>query len=359
MATLKDIAEAAGISIGTVDRIIHKRGRYSEETAEKVRRIIDELNYSPNIHARGLKKTRNYSFAAVIPEEYQDSNYWKLVADGVKRASNELSPFCSRVKIYHFDRYSSESCLKALSSALKSGCDGILIAPVIPGAVQDMLEEAEVPFLFIDTDIPDEKKRVVYIGQDSYRGGVLSGKLMSMMINCRKLHDTDYLLIIEPPGSNYHLKSRIEGFRFYIEQNCPSLRIGQVKTDTDDESRFHAEIAAVLNKTDNPPCGIYSANSSVYYLASYLEKLGGSFVDIPVIGYDLIPGKERFVETEVINFILTQQPEEQAYMGIMMLYDVLVLNKKAESEVIIPLNIITKENLHTFRKENSDTEANK
>ena len=91
MPTIKDIAEAVGVSIGTVDRIIHKRGRYSEKTAEKVRRVMEEMNYTPNIHARGLKKTRHINFAAVIPHAGQDSGYWELVIRGINHAAAELS----------------------------------------------------------------------------------------------------------------------------------------------------------------------------------------------------------------------------------------------------------------------------
>ena len=49
-----------------------------------------------------------------------------------------------------------------------------------------------------------------------------------------------------------------------------------------------------------------------------------------------------------IDFILTQQPREQGYRGIMMLYDEVVLNKRVQKELPIPLNIITRENLSTF-----------
>ena len=121
MATIKDIAEAVGVSIGTVDRILHKRGRYSEETAEKVRKVMVELNYTPNIHARGLKKTKSYSFAAVIPRHYQDGGYWQLVEEGIQRASRTLGSYGSRVHIFPFDRYSSSSCLSALEEALACG----------------------------------------------------------------------------------------------------------------------------------------------------------------------------------------------------------------------------------------------
>lgn len=49
-----DIAEMAGVSVGTVDRVIHNRGRVSEENEKKVRAILEKANYQPNLMARSL-----------------------------------------------------------------------------------------------------------------------------------------------------------------------------------------------------------------------------------------------------------------------------------------------------------------
>ena len=78
MATIKDIAERAGISIGTVDRIIHNRGRFSSDTAEKVRRIMEDLNYKPNVMARHLSQSKQYRVGVLLPHPDQDSGYWTL-----------------------------------------------------------------------------------------------------------------------------------------------------------------------------------------------------------------------------------------------------------------------------------------
>ncbi len=67
MATLKDIAEKAGVSIGTVDRIMHNRGRFSPETAEKVRRIMEELDYRPNLMARHLSRSAECRIGLFLP----------------------------------------------------------------------------------------------------------------------------------------------------------------------------------------------------------------------------------------------------------------------------------------------------
>ena len=49
---IKDIARLAGVSIGTVDRVLHERGEVAEKTREKVKQILKETNYSPNVMAQ-------------------------------------------------------------------------------------------------------------------------------------------------------------------------------------------------------------------------------------------------------------------------------------------------------------------
>jgi len=49
---IKDIAEKAGCSIGTVDRVIHNRGRVAKPVRDRILEIIRELNYKPNVNAR-------------------------------------------------------------------------------------------------------------------------------------------------------------------------------------------------------------------------------------------------------------------------------------------------------------------
>ncbi|MBP3217878.1 MAG: LacI family DNA-binding transcriptional regulator, partial [Lachnospiraceae bacterium] len=48
MVSIKDIAEKAGVSRGTVDRVLHERGRVSEETAQRIRALAEEMDYSPS-----------------------------------------------------------------------------------------------------------------------------------------------------------------------------------------------------------------------------------------------------------------------------------------------------------------------
>ncbi len=49
--TIKDIARMAGVSAGTVDRVLHNRGDVSASSGEKVRKVLDEIDYHPNMFA--------------------------------------------------------------------------------------------------------------------------------------------------------------------------------------------------------------------------------------------------------------------------------------------------------------------
>ncbi len=353
MATIKDIAEAVGVSIGTVDRILHERGRYSEKTAEKVRNAMKELNYTPNIHARGLKQTKKYTFAALIPRQDQDGGYWELVQEGIERAAQTLESYGSRVCIFSFDRYSQKSFRDAFCRAVNSEAEGLLIAPVRPDDTRNMLGTVSLPYLFIDSDIPGMTGQIAYIGQDSLQSGILSGRLMNLLLSSRTLSsDQPDVLVVDPPGSNSHLKSRMEGFRQSLKAAWPQAELFQIKEESDNEEDFHRYLGEYFENFSPEkawkPDGIFVANSSVYYVASFLEKRGAEYTDIPLIGYDLLPGREGMITNGVIDFILTQQPEEQGYRGIIMLYDNLILKQDVAEEVITPLNIITRENLPTF-----------
>ena len=65
--TIKDIARMAGVSAGTVDRVLHNRGDVSPVSQEKVRRVLDEIDYQPNMFAIALARKKRYRFVCLIP----------------------------------------------------------------------------------------------------------------------------------------------------------------------------------------------------------------------------------------------------------------------------------------------------
>src|SRR5512137_651323 len=111
--TLKEIAEAAGVSIGTVDRVLHGRGRVSPETRAAVERIVAGSGYKPNPLAKHLKRGKGYAFLVVAPEAADDEGYWGLARRGVASAAAALAPFGVTVEFRAFERYAAGAAAAA------------------------------------------------------------------------------------------------------------------------------------------------------------------------------------------------------------------------------------------------------
>lgn len=64
---IKDIAALSGVSVGTVDRVLHNRPNVSKPAREKVEKALKEMNYQPNMYASALAYNRSYIFFCILP----------------------------------------------------------------------------------------------------------------------------------------------------------------------------------------------------------------------------------------------------------------------------------------------------
>ena len=64
---IKDIAERAGVSVGTVDRVLHNRPNVSKKALEKVNKALEEMDYKPNMYASALAYNKSYTFTSCCP----------------------------------------------------------------------------------------------------------------------------------------------------------------------------------------------------------------------------------------------------------------------------------------------------
>ena len=74
--TIKDIAKLAEVSAGTVDRVLHNRGKVSEIKRKKVEAVLKDINYEPNLIAKTLKNNRVFQLVAILPYAHTDE-YWQ------------------------------------------------------------------------------------------------------------------------------------------------------------------------------------------------------------------------------------------------------------------------------------------
>ncbi|MFA6751968.1 MAG: LacI family DNA-binding transcriptional regulator, partial [Fermentimonas sp.] len=85
---IKDIAKMAGVSAGTVDRVLHNRGNVSDEARKAVEKVIEEVDYKPNMHVSSISLKRRYKIAVTTPQ-FSSGAYWESIHNGIRHALEE------------------------------------------------------------------------------------------------------------------------------------------------------------------------------------------------------------------------------------------------------------------------------
>ena len=108
--TISDVAKAAGVTRGTIDRVLHERGEVSEETRAKVLKVIKELGYKTNVYASMLAKNKSHDIAVILPK-YKKGEFWELAHVGIEKAREYAGRFSVNVDECTYDQYSVDSFL--------------------------------------------------------------------------------------------------------------------------------------------------------------------------------------------------------------------------------------------------------
>ena len=159
---IKDIAEKAGVSTGTVDRVLHDRGSVSAKARDKVLKVLDELNYKRNIIASTLAYNRIFKIAAVIPAGEKDP-FWQQPKEGIQLALESVQHYSMDVVFYHFDT-NLNSFKKVAAKVLEDKPDAILLAPEFSKEGNEFLEACQklkIPYVLINTNIHREDKNLL------------------------------------------------------------------------------------------------------------------------------------------------------------------------------------------------------
>ncbi|MCE5256198.1 MAG: LacI family DNA-binding transcriptional regulator [Spirochaetaceae bacterium] len=337
--TVREIAAAAHVSIGTVDRVLHGRGRVAPETRAKIEAIIAETGYKPNPIARRLKLNKAYCFAVLLPSSTEDSGYWKIVCSGILKAAKELIPFGITLKKIEYNRYDPDSLKEKSRLILESPFDGLLMAPVLPEASSQFLKllPKNFPVVFLDAELPGYQP-LSRIGQNAFQGGVLAGRLLEAF----SVQKGPYYVISAHAG-DFHIRKRVDGFLHYFQTSTLSRNIKVFECfDIEHKETREAFLQKTL-KESGIPGGVFVTNASVYGVADFLNRKTQGHIS--VVGYDLVPENERLLREGLIDCILSQRPEYQGYEGLYRLYDSVVLERPTEKETMVPIDIYLRENL--------------
>ena len=159
---IKDIAQTANVSTGTVDRVLHNRSDVSKKTRKKVLKIIDELGYKTNIIAKTLASKNQIVFSILIPEPEKYSSYWQKPLIGIQKAEEELAAYGIKIKKYFFNLSDSNSFENKSTILLKENPNAVVLAPIFKNEALKLASGTYIALMDNDDEItPDALYEVV------------------------------------------------------------------------------------------------------------------------------------------------------------------------------------------------------
>lgn len=340
-----DVARMAGVSAGTVDRVIHNRGKVSAENLRKIREVLASVDYHPNLVARSLASCRERTVAVVIPA-YREGDYWAAVDEGISRAEVSAERFNVRIRRFFFDQYDHATFERTLAHVRGEKFDGIVLATLFSELVVDYAHELDalgVPYVFVDSNIPD-CNRLAYFGTSSFDAGVVAARLLSDRIPL----DADIVvgsIIHRGDGGSNQCRYREQGFRDYLQRVGFRGRLLGVSLRLDDEA-YNRRTLDELFGANPRAAGAVTFNSTCYILANYLRAAGREGVRL--VGYDVIRRNREMLEAGVITALVAQRPAAQGFHGVMALCDMLVSGSHGASDNLMPIDIVLRENVQFY-----------
>ena len=272
--TIKDVAERAGVSYGTVSRALSDHPEISEATKRRIRDLCEEMGYVPNMAARGLVKQSTQVIGLIVPDV--SNPFFSEIALEIEMTA--------RAKGYHIlvcnTTRSTEWEYEAAEQLLRQQIDGLIISPVTPESMTRVQELCgSLPLVCMGDN---HNGGCTYVSNDNVRGGYIGGRYLT------QLGHRQIAFIGGRTTSNTN-RLRTEGFRRAMaEAGCEGIVV-ECPPEMDDNRRYNELARQFL--ADRPPVTAIFSYSDRFALG-VMQAAGELGLRIPedlsLLGYDNI-----------------------------------------------------------------------
>ena len=297
--TMKDVALEAGVSVGTVSRVINKEKGIKEVTLQKVEQAIKTLNYIPDYYARGMKKNRTETIALILPSVWHPffSEFAMHVENEVYKRNNKLL-LCSINGTNREQEY-----LEMLRHNKVDGVVAITYSPI------EKYLTSGIPFVSIDRTYSDIE--IACVSSDNDAGGREAAKQL--------------------------IKKGCQHLAFVGGHNTTINETKRRRISFEKVVDYHEKLEQFL--TENPSIdGIFAINDfAALDVIEILEANGKQIPhDVQIIGYD---GIKMAGDRDYLLSTIKQPLKEMAQEAVRILFEI-IDGKTVNLQTILPVTFI-------------------
>jgi LacI family transcriptional regulator len=272
VATIRDVAREAGVSIATVSRVFNQTALVTEATAQHVRAVASRLDYWPNSAARSLITHRTHAIGVLLPDLYGE--FFSEVIRGIDLAARREK----YQVLVSSSRANAETIVSAVR-ALRGRIDGLVVmAPDADAtaAIRDFA--ARFPVILLNPGETADGIGALSIA--NHEGAYLAARHLLDLGHTR-------IAIVKGPAGNLDAGERLAGYRKALaDAGLPNLPELELEGDFSESSGFHA--AADLVRIRPRPTAVFAAND--YMAIGLLSALRDADVRVPqdlaLVGFD-------------------------------------------------------------------------
>ena len=333
--TIKEIANLANTSRGTVDRVINGRGKVSKEVRERILKVIEETNFKPNEIGRSLSlSNKKLTIGVVLGSE--NNPFFNLVADGIVNGADKYRKSGLKVIVKRADLFNKESILQALSEFDGTELDALVVSSLNDEEVVEKINSFHIPVVTVSVDTPVQK--ICHVGSDYLN----SGRLIANFINLVRESGCNLGVVI---GSKQHT-GQIERFKGLKEIIHDNIKIVDVKENFDSEEISKNVVSDMIAEHPEMDLIVFLGAGIV----GGLEVLKEHKNQIRAITVDQNESSSEVLQSGLGLATITQHPYTQGIKAMEVLYDFLIRKKKVQDKKVMDNSIVLKESIipHKF-----------
>lgn len=324
--TIKMIAEACGVSRGTVDRVLNHRGRVSQENIDKINKAVEELGYKPNMLGKALASRKKQMKIGVILCSVGNSFYEELIR-GITDAMKENDNYSIDVTFRHMKGYHVKKQLQ-LMDELEESVNCLVLTAIDDMQIADKIHEymeRGIGVFTLNTDISGSD-RIAHIGVDVVECGRIACGLIGLMCSekARVMIATGSLSLLEH-------RERIMGFRRNMDERYPYMELAEIIETQDDDDEAYRKTLDFFRRSQDIQAVFIGAGGTTG-ICRALDELGLN--EIRVVACDMVPEVTRQMKRKRIEAAIDQQPWRQGYQALTMAIRYLVDGSCMVTEVI-------------------------
>lgn len=334
--TIKQIAELAGVSRGTVDKVLNGRPGVKPDTQERILQIVAELDYKPNYLGKALVRSKEkLKIGVILTPEYNP--FVHEIIHGIHTAQDEFKLFGLDVTIKMLSSLEPAEQIGILNYFENENYSGVAVFPINDDQVIrkiNSMQENGIAMITFNSQVQSIND-ICFVGQNHYKGGRAAAGLMNKLLP----DGGDIGIIISSMNLSCH-QDRLQGFQEKIAEEPRKLSIVQIQ-ENQDRSDLAFKIAFTYINTAPNLKGIYLTGGGAAGIGKALD-LTNKNSKIKVICHDLVSDTIELIKKGTVDFILGQNPERQGYLLIKTLFEYLIKHQSPKSRIIdIPIEIFT------------------